>query len=112
MTLDVDTLSPSLRDELAAATEAGLYDSEEAFLADAVRTFVAARPDVREALACKLYERGDFSLGRAAEWSGTSIETMKEILHHRGIVRRTNEGLNEITDMAHKALDAAGRSTR
>lgn len=35
-------LSPGLRDELIAVTEAGLYDSEEAFVTDAVRTFLAA----------------------------------------------------------------------
>lgn len=102
-------LSPMLQEELIALTETGLYDSQEAFLADAVRTFLAARPDLREAIACKLYERGVFSLGKAAEWSGLSIEAMKEILHRGGIIRQAGESLEEIEMMANEALKTAGR---
>jgi len=58
MAIHVLAFSPGFRDELTAATEAGLYETEEAFLDDAVHTFLAARPDLREAIACKLYERG------------------------------------------------------
>ncbi|MDH7487399.1 MAG: UPF0175 family protein [Anaerolineae bacterium] len=108
-----DTALPSvLREELTVVTEAGLYEDEETFLIDAVRTFLAARPDLREAIACKLYERGDFSLGRAAEWSGLSIEAMKEALHRRGIIRRADENANETAAMAHETLEAAGRAKR
>jgi predicted HTH domain antitoxin len=70
---------------------------------------LAARPDVREAIACRLYERGDFSLGRAAEWSGLSIEVFKEALHRRGIVRRAVEPPAEVAARAHRAVKAAGR---
>ena len=103
-------LSPGLRDELIALTEAGLYDSEEAFVADAVRTFLAARPDLREAIACRLYARGVFSLGRAAEWSGLSVEMMKAALHRAGIVRQADEVPDETETMARETLHAAGRS--
>ena len=118
MALDVSTLSPKLRDELAAVTEAGLYENEEAFLSDAVRTFLAARPDLREAIACKLYERGDFSLGRGAEWSGLSIEAMKAALHRRGITRTAGEGPAETADVAYQnpivvsVLDMTARHNR
>lgn len=106
----IETFPPlRLRDELDALIETGLYSSEEAFLTDAVNTLLAARPDVRQAVACKLYERGIFSLGRAAEWSGVSIETMKTALHQHGIERAAFESPDEIRVMADKTLRAAGR---
>lgn len=100
-----------LEEELAAVTETGLYKSEEAFLRDAVNTFLAARPDVREAVACRLYEKGVFSLGRAAEWSGLSIEEMKESLHRQGIPRESSETLEEVEAAARRASRAAGRAS-
>jgi hypothetical protein len=48
---------------MAAAQETGLYASEGELITDALRTFLAARPDVRLATACRLYERGTVSLG-------------------------------------------------
>jgi len=99
-----------LRDELDALADTGLYPSEESFLADAVNTLLAARPDVREALACQLYARGVFSLGRAAEWSGLTIETLKAALHRRGIARTAFESPDEISAMARQTLRAAGRN--
>jgi len=101
-----------LEEELAAVTETGLYKSQEAFLRDAVNTLLAARPDLREAVACRLYEKEVFSLGRAAEWSGLSIEEMKESLYQRGIIRQSSADLSEIEEMARLSIDAAGRSAR
>jgi predicted HTH domain antitoxin len=106
------TLSPGLREEFIAVTEAGLYDSAEAVVADAVRTFLAARPDLREAIACRLHARGVFSLGRAAEWSGLSVEMMKAALHRAGVVRQADAGPSEIEAMAREILHAAGRAVR
>lgn len=103
------SLSAGLTQELAVLTETGLYDSQEDFIADAVRTFLAARPDLREAIACKLYERGVFSLGRAAEWSGLDIEAMKQALDRWGVVRQAFETSEQIEAMAHNTLKAAGR---
>lgn len=110
MTLRVPTLSAQFQEELAALIESGLYESEEMFLTDAVRTLLAARPDLREVIACRLYERGVFSLGRAAEWSDLSIEAMKEALYRRGITRQAPEGLAETEAMAREALKAAART--
>ncbi len=95
---------------LAVITETGLYKSKEAFLSDAIRTIFAVRPDLREAVACRLYEKGVFSLGRAAEWAGISIEDMKESLHRAGISREAPEGPAELEAMARRALKAAGRA--
>ena len=94
---------------MAAVTETSLYKSREAFLSDAVNTLFAARPDLREAVACRLYEKGVFSLGRAAAWSGLSIEAMKESLHRAGISREAPEGPAELEVMARRALKAAGK---
>src|SRR3954453_22484635 len=94
-----------LEEELTAVAETGLYTSREAFLADAVHTILAARPDLREAVASKLYEKGSFSLGRAAEWAVLSIEAMKEALHRRGISRQAPEGPSEVEAMAPGGLE-------
>lgn len=102
--------SLKLDDEIAAVTETGLYGSREAFLADAVHTLLCARPDLREAVACKLYEKGIFSLGRAAEWSGFTIEDIKESLYRRGITREAPEDLAETEAMARRSLEAVRRS--
>lgn len=103
------TRSSLLEAELEAVTETGLYQSKESFLLDAVQTLFAARPDLREVVACRLYEKGVLSLGRTAEWSGLSIEALKEGLHQRGISRHAPESLAETEAMARAALRAAGR---
>jgi predicted HTH domain antitoxin len=101
-------LPTELEEELTAVTEAGLYESREAFLVDAVNTFLAARPDLREEIACKLYEKGIFSIGRASEWAGLSIERFKESLHERGILRQAPDP-EEMEAMARKSLEMARR---
>jgi predicted HTH domain antitoxin len=95
-----------MEEELAAVAETGLYGSREDFLADAVETLLAARPDLREAVACQLYQRGTFSLERAAVWAGVSIEEMKETLHRQGISRESSESLEEIESAARRSAGA------
>ena len=107
MTTKALTLDP--REEVTALTETGLSADEESVLADALRTFLAARPDLRVAAACRLYEKGRFSLGRAAEWSGLTIEAMKEELHSRGLGRRTEDEPEAVEAMAREAAKLAGR---
>jgi len=101
-----------LDEELAALTATGLYESREAFLSDAVHTLLAARPDLREAIACKLYEENKISLGRAAAWAGLTIESMKTSLARKGVLREAPESPAETEAMARQALEAAGRSAR
>ena len=86
-----------------------MYASENEFATEAIRTLLAARPDVRLALACKLYERGAISLGKAAELSGLDVEAMKEALHRHGVSRVAPEDLTETEAMAESALKAAER---
>jgi predicted HTH domain antitoxin len=99
-----------LDEEVAAVAETGLYESREAFLADAIHTLLAARRDLREAVACRLYEKGRFSLGRAAEWAGLSVEEMKAALHRRGVSREAPESPSDIEAMARHTLKIAGRT--
>lgn len=103
--------SPTLEEEVAAVIDSGLYENAETFLADAVHTLLAARPDLREAVACNLFARGVFSLGKAAEWSRLSLEAMKAALHRRGIERTAFETAAETLQMARETLRQAGRTT-
>lgn len=99
-----------LREQLVAAREAGLYTSEAEFVADAVRTLFAARPDLRLAAACRLYARGVVSLGKAAEMAGLDLVSMKRALHERNVIRTAPESLAETAEMAGATLRAASRS--
>ena len=99
-----------LLEQITAAQEAGFYASEAELVADAVRTLLAARPDVRVAAACRLYEQGTVSLGKAAELAGLDIENLKRALDKRGISRTAPESLAETTEMAHVSLRRTGRS--
>jgi predicted HTH domain antitoxin len=103
------TLPSVFREEILVAPETGLYASESEFVAEAIRTLLAARPDVRLSIACKLYERGSVSLGKAAEVGGLDIEAMKEVLHRRGISRIAPEDLDEIEAMAETVLKSVER---
>ena len=99
-----------LQEQIAAAQEAGFYASEAELVADAVRTLLAARPDVRVAVACQLYEQGTVSLGKAAELAGLDMENLKRALDKRGISRTAPESLAETTEMTHVSLRRTGRS--
>jgi len=99
-----------LQEQIAAAQEAGFYSSEAELLADAVRTLLAARPDVRLATACQLYEQGTVSLGKAAELAGLDVERFKRALDERDVSRTAPETLDETTEMARISLQKAGRA--
>ena len=104
------SLTPLLEEELSAVVESGFYRDTESFLTDAIRTLLAARPELRVAVACQLYARGTFSLGKAAEWSGLNMAAMKAVLHDTGIDRMAPETLEETAAMARHALQAAAKT--
>ena len=54
----------------------------------AINTMLSANRNLPIAIACKLYEKEEISLGKAAEIVGTSIEEMKKILSDHGIKRK------------------------
>jgi predicted HTH domain antitoxin len=99
-----------LQEQIVAAQEAGFYASETELVADAVRTLLAARPDVRLVTACRLYEQGTVSLGKAAELAGLDVESLKRALDERGISRMAPESLAETTEMARASLRQTDRS--
>ena len=101
--------TPTLEHEVTAVVDSGLYSDAESFVSDAVHTLLAARPELRTAAACNLYRRGIFSLSKAAEWSGLTIEGLKEALDRTSIERTAPESLDEIESMAHFALSVANR---
>ncbi len=103
-------LPADLEEQVSALAESGAYESPGAIVRDALYTLLAARPDLRQTIACILYGKGVFSLGRASEWSGLSIETMKVALADRGISRQAPESLAETESMALRAMARAGRS--
>ena len=88
MTLDLPT---PVRDEVSAAVEAGVYADEEAFVADAVRTLLAVRPDVRRPSPAGCMSLESIRWARRAEWSGLNVERMKLALHRRAIERTTRD---------------------
>ena len=107
-TLDLPDL---LQEQITAAWETGFYASEEALIIDAIRILMAARPDVRLATACRLYERGTISLGKAAELADVDVETFKQALSERGIERTAPESSAETIEMAEASLSAIERPT-
>ncbi len=92
-------VSPGLEMELKAIPDTEYYRDISEFLEDAVKALMDARRDLRVAIACVLYEKGENSLGRAMEIVGVDIERMKEILVEQGIkLRRGAETANEMEE--------------
>lgn len=91
------TLPDIVKREVSAIPETGYYDSSSEFLRDAIRTILHERPELRIAIACKLYEKGEISLGRAMEIAEMDLESMKEILESKGIpIRRGSKTKEEM----------------
>jgi predicted HTH domain antitoxin len=79
------TPPPHIAKELDVIHELGLYKDKKDFILDAINTMLSANRNLRIAIACKLYEKEEISLGKAAEIVSTSIEEMKKILSDHGI---------------------------
>lgn len=90
--------------EIRIIHNTGLYKNGEEFLKDAVNTLLASRKDLRVAIACELYRTGDISLGKACEIASVDIEEMKELLHKRGIDRKSGVEITETETMAEEAV--------
>jgi len=84
--------------------EAGLYESEDAVIQDALRLLMREKPQVRIALAIHRYQTEEISLAKAASLAGVSFDRMKELLASRGIQPRlgptsVKEAMEEIETM-------------
>jgi predicted HTH domain antitoxin len=89
---------------------AGIYQTQEEVIIDALRHLLLAHPEYRVTMAVHQYQTSkEISLGFAAQLAGVSQEEMKEILHDRGIALRLGpeniqEAVEEITTLR-KHLD-------
>jgi predicted HTH domain antitoxin len=98
-----------VKKELKVIPNTGLYRDEEEFIKEAINTLLAARKDLRVSIACELYKTDEISLGKACEIASINIEEMKEVLYKRGIRRSVNVNLEEMENMAKKAVELARR---
>lgn len=96
-----------MKKELKVISKTGLYRDEEEFVKEAINTLLAARKDLRVAISCELYKKGEISFGKACEIASLNIEEMKEVLYKKGIRRRVNVSLEEMEGMAKRALELA-----
>ena len=96
-----------MKKELNVISKTGLYRDEEEFVKEAINTLLAARKDLREAIACELYKRDEISFGKACEIASLNIEEMKEVLYKKGIRRRVNVSLDVMKGMAKRAVELA-----
>ena len=101
---------PYIVKELDAITELGLYKDKDDFILDAINTLLSARRELRIEIACKLYEKEEISLGKAAEIVGTSIEEMKKLLSDNGIKLKIGTSIPRTKDRT-KAVLKIIRST-
>lgn len=98
-----------IKKEIQIIPSTGFYKSGDEFITDAVNTLLAARKDIRIAIACELYKREEISLGKACEIASVDIGEMKEILHTKGIDRKSGLDIKETENIAEEAVNFAGR---
>lgn len=84
--------------------KAGLYDSEEDVVQDALRHLLRARPELRIQLAVHRYQTEVISLAKAASLAGGSWAQMKDILLERGIQPRLGPGTAEEAEQEAEVL--------
>src|SRR3990170_2724667 len=98
-----------IRKEIQIVPKIGFYESEDEFIREAINTLMAARKDLRIAVASELYKNDEISFGKACEIASLNIEEMKEVLHKRKIKRKVSASFDEIDNMAAEAIRIAGR---
>jgi len=98
-----------IKKEIQVVSRTGLYKSEDEFIGEAINTLLAARKDLRIAIACELYRTDEISFGKACEIASLNIEEMKKVLHELGIKRRVSTSLEETEKMTREAMRIAGR---
>ena len=98
-----------MRKEIQISPKIGLYKSEDEFISEAINTLMAARKDLRIAIASELYRNDEISFGKACEIASLDIEEMKEVLHKRKIKRKVSASSEELDKMAVEAIRFAGR---
>jgi len=74
--------------DLKSLVAAGLYESEEKAMYEALKLLLKENPEIKIRLAIYKYQNEEISLARAAEIAGVSFETMKRTLSENGIKLR------------------------
>lgn len=97
------TIPQKMSVEIDAIIDTGYYDNRSEFIQDAIRMYLAQKPEMRLVAAVELYRQDKITLSRAAEIAGLSFEGMKSILQDEGILRRgksspdrKRKGMNEL----------------
>lgn len=67
---------------------ARLYPSQAAVIADALRSLLLEKPQLRLELAIYRYQTEDISLAKAASLAGVSFDQMKMLMVQRGVQLR------------------------
>ncbi len=98
-----------IRKEIQIVSKIGFYASEDEFISEAINTLMAARKDLRIAVASELYKNDEISFGTACEIASMNIDDMKVVLHNRKVKRKVSASLDEIDPMAAEAIRIAGR---
>ncbi len=71
--------------ELKSLVGAGLYQSEEEVIRDAMNCLLQTHPDYKLKIAMYRYQTEEITLGKAAEIAGVSMETIKRFLMKNGM---------------------------
>lgn len=86
---------------------AGVYESEEEALQDALRCLLRSRPDLRVQLAVHRYQHEGLSLSKAASIAGVSWAQMRQVLVERGVQPHLGpESLEEAQEEVRALKDA------
>jgi len=93
--------------------DAGIYESEEEAMSDALDLLLKENPEYRMKLALYRYQHEEISIGKAAEIAGVCWEDMKENLVENGITPRfaprTIEEARKDCEVIKKLIDERDR---
>ena len=78
-------VDPRMTQGLAAAVRAGMFRDEDEALREAVSTWLAVKPHVRQEVAIEFFRRGTVTLNRAAEIAGLNRWQFQDIVAQRGL---------------------------
>lgn len=73
---------------LKGLVDAGIYESEEEAMSDALELLLKENPEYRMKLALYRYQHEEISIGKAAEIAGVPWQAMREELNKNGIPLR------------------------
>ncbi|MGH8069695.1 MAG: UPF0175 family protein [Candidatus Entotheonellia bacterium] len=73
--------------EVAALIKAGIFQSKQEVIEEALRLLLVTRPQLRLEAAIQLFKDGEVTLGRAAEMAGFTRWEFEAIIADRGIER-------------------------